>query len=172
MLYFDLVFTEISSQGPNLQYVIIGSDNNLALNRQQAIIWTNDSLVYRCIYASLCLNTKPWWCQQMETFSALLAICMGNSPVTREFPTQRPVTRSFDVFFDLHPNKRLSKQSWCWWFEMPLCPLWHHCNALWGIGYMMPCGITSPLEVKLSKVFELIGAEWCIFASISSISGW
>ena len=34
-----------------------------------------------------------------------------------EFPTQRPVTRSFDVYFDLRPNKRLSKQSWGWWFE-------------------------------------------------------
>ena len=48
----------------------------------------------------------------METFSALLAICAGNSPVPGEFPTQRPVTRSFDVFFDLRLNKRLSKQSW------------------------------------------------------------
>ena len=44
----------------------------------------------------------------METFSALLAICVVNSPVPGEFPTQRPVTRIFDVFFDLHPNKRLS----------------------------------------------------------------
>ena len=42
----------------------------------------------------------------MET---LLAICAGNSPVTGKFPSQRPVTRTFDVFFDLHPNKRLSK---------------------------------------------------------------
>ena len=47
----------------------------------------------------------------METFSALLAIC--------EFPAQRPVTRSFDVYFDMQPNKRLSKQSWGWWFETP-----------------------------------------------------
>ena len=37
-----------------------------------------------------------WWCHQMETFCALLAICVGNSPVTGEFPSQRPVTRSFD----------------------------------------------------------------------------
>ena len=44
----------------------------------------------------------------METFSALLAICAGNSPVPVEFPTQRPVTRSFGVFFDLRPNKRLN----------------------------------------------------------------
>ena len=40
----------------------------------------------------------------METFSALLAICAGNSPVPGEFPTQRPVTRSFDVYFDLCLN--------------------------------------------------------------------
>ena len=52
-----------------------------------------------------------WWRHQMETFSALLALCAGNSPVTGEFPAQRPVRRSFDIFFDLCQNKRLSKQS-------------------------------------------------------------
>ena len=45
-----------------------------------------------------------------------------------EFPTQRPVMRSFDVYFDLCLNKRLCKQSWGWWFEMLLCPLWGHSN--------------------------------------------
>ena len=58
--------------------------------------------------------------------SALLALCAENSPVNGEFPAQRPVTRSFDVFFDLRLNKQLSKQSWGWWFESPLCPLWRH----------------------------------------------
>ena len=43
--------------------------------------------------------------------SVSLAICAGNSPVTGDFPTQRPVTESFEVFFDLRLNKRLSKQS-------------------------------------------------------------
>ena len=71
----------------------------------------------------------PWWRHQMETFSALLALCAGNSLVTGEFPTQRPVTLSFDVFFDLRLNKRLRKQSWGWWFETPSCSLWRHCNA-------------------------------------------
>ena len=47
-----------------------------------------------------------------------------------EFPAQRPVTRSFDVFFDLRPNKRLSKQPWGWWFETPSWSLWRQCNAL------------------------------------------
>ena len=64
----------------------------------------------------------------METFSALLAICAGNSPVHGEFPTQRPVTRSFDAVFDQRLNKRLSNQSWGWWFETLSCPLWRHCN--------------------------------------------
>ena len=75
------------------------------------------------------LPYKPWWRHQMETFSALLGICAGNSPVPGEFPTQRPVTRSFDVYFDLRPNKWLSKQSWGWWFETLSCSLWRHRNA-------------------------------------------
>ena len=77
-----------------------------------------------------CVKTlTPWWRHQMETFSALLAICAGNSPVPGKFPSQRPVTRSFDGFVDLRLNKRLSKQSWGWWFETLSYPLWRHCNA-------------------------------------------
>ena len=67
---------------------------------------------------------QPWWRHQMETFSALLAICAGNSPVPGEFPTQRPMTRSFDVYFDLCPNKRLSKQARGLWFETQSRPLY------------------------------------------------
>ena len=62
------------------------------------------------------------------TFSALLAFCAGNSPVPGEFSAQRPVTRSFDVFFDLHLNKQLSKQSWGWWFQTSSDSLWRQCN--------------------------------------------
>ena len=67
----------------------------------------------------------------METFSALLAICAGNSAIPSEFPTQRPVTRSFDVFLDLRLYKRLSKQSRGWWFETLSRPLWRHCNVMY-----------------------------------------
>ena len=74
-------------------------------------------------------NTVTWWRHQMETISALLVLCAGNSPVTGEFPSQSPVTRSFDVFFHLRLNERLSKQSRGWWFETPSRPLWRHCNA-------------------------------------------
>ena len=73
-------------------------------------------------------NNVTRWRHPMETFSALLDICAGNSPVTGEFRAQRPVTRSFDVFFDLRLNKRLSKQWWGWLFETPSHPLWRHYN--------------------------------------------
>ena len=72
---------------------------------------------------------STWWRHQMETFSASLAICAGNSPVTGEFPAQRPVTRRFYVFFDMCLNKRLSKQPRGWSFGTPCAPiltsLWH-----------------------------------------------
>ena len=78
---------------------------------------------------AVCLMTLcPWWRHHMETFSALLALCAGNSPITGEFRSHKPVTRSFDVYFDLRLNKRLSKQSWEWWFETPSRSLWRHCN--------------------------------------------
>ena len=64
-----------------------------------------------------------------KTFSALLAFRAGNSPVTGEFPAQRPVTRTIDVSFDLRLNIQLSKQSRGWWFETPSRPLWRRCNV-------------------------------------------
>ena len=84
----------------------------------------------------------------METFSALLAICEGNSPVTAEFPAQRPVTRSFDVFFDLRLNQRLSKHSWGWWYETPLRSLWRHCN------------VTRDIPLNWSVSQTTVGTSW------------
>ena len=52
------------------------------------------------------IHGVTWWRHQIETFSALLVLCVGNSPVTGEFPSQSPKPRSFDVFFDLRLNKR------------------------------------------------------------------
>ena len=70
-----------------------------------------------------------WWRYQMKTFSTLLPFCAGNSLVTGEFPAQRPVTQSFDVFSDLRLNQQFSIQSRHRWFEMPWCSLWHYCNV-------------------------------------------
>ena len=132
----------------------------------------------------------PWWRHQMETFSALLAICAGNSPVPGEFPTQRPVTRSFDVYFDLRPNKRLSKQSWGWWFETQSRPLWRHRNALsqlihhgvitWKRFYtpvwktvLLCFGIDRP-SVRPSEFFGLFSTwfEISIWNLVCTISKW
>ena len=101
------------------------------------------------IHWPLCSTNSQhsWWRHQMETLSALLALCVGNSPVPGEFPLQRPVTRSFDVFFDMRPNKRLSKQSWGWWFETPLHPLWRHCNV---------CYLTSVLTFHYERSYYAI----------------
>ena len=82
----------------------------------------------------------------METFSALLTLCAGNSPVTGEFPAHRPVTRIFYVFFDLRLNKRLSKQPWGWWFET--WSLWRHGN-----GHLIPCPPGRTLECLLRIFF-------------------
>ena len=68
------------------------------------------------------------WRHKMETLSPLLALCEGNPPVTGGFHTQRPATRSFDILFDLHLNKRLNKQSRRRWFETPSRSLWRRCN--------------------------------------------
>ena len=80
----------------------------------------NVTAPHYCNIAADCRQwISSWRHHPMETFSALLALCVGNSPVIDEFPSQRPVTQSFDVFFDLGLNKRLTKQLYSWWFEIP-----------------------------------------------------
>ena len=84
---------------------------------------------------------KSWWRHQTETLSALLVLREGNPSVTGGFPSQRPVTRTFDVFFGVHPDKRLRKQTRCWWFETPWRSLWRHCNVL--VRYQLKCNWAS-----------------------------
>ena len=58
----------------------------------------SDKYVYNSMITSpsiVCMMTSS-----NGNISALLALCAGNLPVTGEFPSQRPVTRSFDVTFD------------------------------------------------------------------------
>ena len=94
----------------------------------------------------------------MEIFSALLAICAGNSPVTGEFPTQRPVTRSFDVYFDLRPNERLSKQWWGWWFETLSRSLWRHRNGGWRAdGFRFRSVSMGYLEFGVAVIWRIYG---------------
>ena len=119
-------------------------------------------------------NICIWWRHEMEKFSALLTICVGNWLVPGEFPAQRPVTRRFDVFFDRRLNKRLSKQSWGWWFETPSRPLLHHRNEahtqqyfmLHGSCIILFCGLEFCFDVNLScRLFLQLSWEACQFSS-------
>ena len=87
---------------------------DISIKIMDFIHWnTLKNVVCKCWTFNPGLNVKPclsiwwlhqkasWWRHEMETFSALLVLCAGKSPVTGEFPAQRPVTRNFDVFFDL-----------------------------------------------------------------------
>ena len=106
------------------------SASNSAPTSTVAISTVYDSLdCYDISHPAPTAGIFSWWRHQMETFSALLGICAGNSPVPGEFPAQRPVTRRFGVFFNLRLNKRLSKQSWGYWFETLSCSLWRHRNV-------------------------------------------
>ena len=99
--------------------------------RVTGIHFTKES-PFNLLWSKFCcvlIQKLTWWRYQMETFSALLALCEGNPLVTGGFPTQRPVTRSFDACFDLHPNKRLIKQSRRRWFESYSVSFWRHYNG-------------------------------------------
>ena len=106
-------------------------------------------------------GTLTWhscWRHQMETYSALLALA-GNSPITDEFPSQRSVTRSVEVFFDLRLNKRLSKQSYGWWLETSLRSLWGHFNAKWSSLHLYESSDIFLLSVDIYHV-ELDGCHF------------
>ena len=88
-----------------------------------------------------CSWTSSATCVQRSYFEIITMMTSSNGNIFRvtgplcgeftgpgEFPAQRPVTRTFDVFFDLRLNKRLSKQPCGWWFETPSWSLWRQCN--------------------------------------------
>ena len=86
----------------------VNSPQKLASNAENVSIWwrhhgcrTGDAVRVE----TSCLRHR------IETLSVLLALCEENAPVTVGFLSQRPVTQSFDVLFDLHLNKQLSKQA-------------------------------------------------------------
>ena len=101
-----------------------------------------------------------WWRHQIETFSWLLAVCAENLPVTGEFPSQRPVTRSFGVFFDQRLDKRLSKQSRRWWLETRPSSLWRHLN-----GY-----IKSSRRIGWTHSFRFLSGMSCFYRLLFHIT--
>ena len=110
------------------------------------LYWLNNHDIDDMQFGKLTVFSWTWWRHQMETFSTLLAIFAGNSPITGEFPIQRPVTRSFDVLFDLHLSKRLNKQSH---------PLWRHCNDIFHFVRFRENGINKIGGCHISNTFEV-----------------
>ena len=88
--------------------------------------------------------------------------------VPGEFPAQRPVTRSVGVFFDLRPNKWLSKHWWGWWFETPWCPLWRHCNVRQGHAVPQAYEKTAQNETYLGWHVHLYHYDDVIMGTIAS----
>ena len=137
-------------------------DNNfVCLNNGHESICTYD---YNKWFTESCDVTISWWRHQMETFSVLLAICAGNSPVSDEFPAQRPVTPSLDIFFDLRLNKQSSKQPWGWWFETLSCPLWRQCNDKFAARIIHKYGFISGVKTRTQCVKKscIISEQYCI----------
>ena len=115
-------------------YTLTGKGKEAWLHYLHTAVTSFPSAIPSTIHGDFCIGrfwrfSLPWWRHQIEPFSASLALCAGNSPVTGEFPSQKPMTRSFDVFFDLRLNKQSRRQS----LETPplsLSWLRRHCNAM------------------------------------------
>ena len=144
---------------PNFTYLLIpfSRTNHWKDSTELAVMIANDLL--RPLLFEIAGFRHAWMLHFMMTSSNGNIFCVtghlcGEFTGPGEFPAQRPVTRSFDVFFDLRPNKRLSKQSWGWWFETLLCALWRHCNvqkvlATWTL-------VSTPLRNTLFTLGTLV----------------
>ena len=121
-------------------------------------VWELQSIQHvsvSCLCGDHLEETAPnsWWHHQIETFSALLAFCARNLPVTGEFPAQRPVMRSFDVFFDLRMNPQSVEQWKRWWFETLPRSSWRHCNS---VAHYHPSDRLEFLSKSLMFYFQLL----------------
>ena len=116
------------------------------------------------LYGAMTLLSRDYVIK-WEHFSVTV-LCKGNSPVTGGFPLQGSLKRSFDVFFDLRLNKRLSKQSRGRWFEKPSRSLWHHCNMK-----MQSCKWVSSTAAQAHKLLQSDGAVFSVPYDSSSQKG-
>ena len=121
-----LLESDVRFYGP----VGLETDGTLTKGRQcekRSMLWWFPAYLTGLSINSIIHDTRllhiAWWRHQLEIFSALLAIYEGTPQVTGAFPSQRPVMRSFDVFFDV------SQLSSYRWFETPWGSLWRHCNG-------------------------------------------
>ena len=105
----------------------------------------------------------------METFPALMALCQGNPSATGGFPSQKPVTRSFDVFFDLRRSKLLIKHSRRRWFETPSRSLWRHPNDFTQHTYYTPAK-KNYVHVKPGSPYHSDNTEWVAYEHPNAVT--
>ena len=141
--------------------------------------FSNITWCIRCLSPKLCQIgqfIRFYWQPKINQLAAVFMMTSSNGNIFRvtgplcgeftgpgEFPSQRPVTRSFDVFFDLRPNKRLSKQPWGWWFETPSWSLWRQCNV--------NCKHIFIFRCKMAKVLNQVTYEVCELEVINDMTG-
>ena len=107
------------------EIISIDLQENISQNKKPEVLWYLPSPISQHDSFRGCLMMTS---SNGNIFRVTGPLC-GEFTGPGEFPTQRPVTRSFGVYFDLRPNKQLSKQSWGWWFETLSPPLWQHRNV-------------------------------------------
>ena len=93
-------------------------------NEKSLVKWNPDRVVCRNLSPSYCVCLRTWWRHQMETFSALLALCAGNSPTKGQW------TGGLMLSLICALNKRLNEPSRGWWFDTPSRSSWRHCNDM------------------------------------------
>ena len=120
-------FIEVCSLGFDWQYVVVGSGSGLVTHRWQAITWTmmtsSNGNIFRVsghLYGEF---TGRRWIPRRKTSDAEL----------------------WCFLWSASEKKRLSKQSWGWWFETPSCPSWRHCNAN-GCNVIQPHAVAKGLD--------------------------
>ena len=131
-----------------------------------------DALFFQGCFAGI-EATIAWWRHQMEPFSALLALCAGNSPVPVNSP-HKGQWRGALMFSLIY--KRLSKQPWGWWFETPPWSLWRQCNGVGTVVWLPLCHQSNPggmgnidhymnttkytLKTNMMCTIYILGAYW------------
>ena len=127
----------------------VGSYNGLSPDRHQAIFWINTGILFSgpmgTNFSETLIESYGNWRPFCLGLNVLISfrilpyimktssnwnISHGDPRGPVNSPHKGPVTRSFDIFFDLRLNKRLRKQSWGWWFETLSCPFWRQCNVI------------------------------------------
>ena len=103
--------------------------NVVALTIVRLRVFDKDSkIVYSLKYTRSCFFRYTMMTSSNgNTFRVTVPLC-GEFIGHRWKLSQRPMTQSFDISFDLCLNKCLSKQSRRRWFERPSRSLWHQYN--------------------------------------------